>query len=199
MSLVTFVKFDSWLFPYIGMPMVTRCHWQCRDRLSQIFGTLCKVCFYGWFSIENEVNAGNLLPGLIHWVLLLMQFWCFRKKIEYFEKYVSLKFCLLSKTHFQQNCIHGSDIEWKTNLWSWSLHWNTARNWACSVAFKGKTKPSFGWLKWYLPCLPLVADSVVWLRSHFNKCRFWCSCLLWWLLGIFVYSWSLNDQKLWYL
>ena len=72
--------------PYVGMPLLTRCHWQCLDRLSQIFATLCKVCFYGWFSIENEVNAGNFCPGLIHWALLSVQFGCFGKKIEYFRK-----------------------------------------------------------------------------------------------------------------
>ena len=100
----------------VGMPLLTRCHWQCLDRLSQIFATLCKICFYLWFSIENEVNAGNFCPGLNHWALLLVQFGFFSKKIEYFGNYVSLKFCLLSKIHFQQNCIHGSDIEWMTNL-----------------------------------------------------------------------------------
>ena len=70
----------------VGMPLLTRCHWQCLDRLSQIFATLCKVCFYGWFSIENEVNAGNFCPGLNHWALLSVQFGCFSKKIEYFGK-----------------------------------------------------------------------------------------------------------------
>ena len=70
----------------VGMPMLTRCHWQCRDRLSQIFATLCKVCFYGWFSIENEMNAGNFCPGLFHWALLSVQFRCFSKKIGYFGK-----------------------------------------------------------------------------------------------------------------
>ena len=72
--------------PNVGMPLLTRCHWQCLDRLSQIFATLCKVCFYGWFSIENEVNAGNFCPELNHWALLSVQFGCFSKKIEYFGK-----------------------------------------------------------------------------------------------------------------
>ena len=63
---------NSW--HHVGMPLLTRCHWQCLDRLSQIFAPLCKVCFYGRFSIENEFNAGNFCPGLIHWVLLLVQF-----------------------------------------------------------------------------------------------------------------------------
>ena len=57
------------------------------------------------------MNAGNFCPGLNHLALLSVQFGCFSKKIEYFGNYVSLKFCLLSKTYFQQNCIHGSDIE----------------------------------------------------------------------------------------
>ena len=73
-------------FLKVGMPLLTRCHWQCLGRLSQIFATLCKVCFYGWFSIEDEVNAGNFCPGLIHWALLSVQFGCFSKKIEYFGK-----------------------------------------------------------------------------------------------------------------
>ena len=68
----------------VGMLMLTRCHWQCLDRLSQIFATLCKACFYVWFPIENEVNAGNFCPGLHHWALLSVQFRCFSKKIDYF-------------------------------------------------------------------------------------------------------------------
>ena len=51
---------------HVGMPMLTRCHWQCLDRLSQIFATLCKVCFYGWFYIENELNAGNFA---LDWII----------------------------------------------------------------------------------------------------------------------------------
>ena len=74
----------TWL--EMGMPLLTRCHWQCLDRLSQIFAPLWKVCFYGRFSIENEFNAGNFCPGLIYWVLLLLQFRFFSKKIEYFGK-----------------------------------------------------------------------------------------------------------------
>ena len=75
-----------WILLEVGMPMLTRCQWQCLDRLSQIFGPLCKVCFYGWFSLENEVNVGNFCPGLNHWALLSVQFGCFNNKIIYFGK-----------------------------------------------------------------------------------------------------------------
>ena len=75
--------YPHWVRLLVGMPLLTRCHWQCLDRLSQIFATLCKVSFYVWFSIENEGNAGNFCPGLNHWALLSVQFGCFSKTVDY--------------------------------------------------------------------------------------------------------------------
>ena len=101
--MASYQKWGVWCH-WVGMPFLTICHCQCVERLCQLFATICKVCFYVTFSIENDIHPEHFCPEMNHWALLPVQACSFSEKIECYRKYVQ-SFVWSSK-HVFSNIAH---------------------------------------------------------------------------------------------